>query len=230
MSEKEKFSLKDEIKDLAKVISGEDALRKKEEKIARMKEDAKKAEKKERKRKIVEKEVVLEKEEDIERKKVVQNIKIFEWEAPERVKIRFENKTYLILVVACLLLILFLAILGHYGLMASIIALLFLIYVWGTTEPSLVKYKITARGIDLGSKLYEWYTLDSFYFTKKDDQLFLFVDTKLRYPPSLMFLLEKEDKDPLFVILQDKLLYKDIRKQEKMSKMVYGEYISLEDI
>jgi hypothetical protein len=227
---KEKFSFKDEIKALSDIVTGEEGLRKKEEGIANKKEEAKQRVKTERKRKIIEKEVVLEKEEDVEKRKVVQNIKVFEWEAPERVKIKFDNRSYLILVGASLLLILLLAVLGHYGLMAAIISLLFLIYVWGTTEPAMVKHKITARGIDLGSKLYEWYMLESFYFTKKGDQLFLFVDTKLRYPPSLIFLLEKGDKDPLFVIFQDKLLYKDIRKQSRLSKLAYGEYITLEEV
>ena len=227
---KEKFSFKDEIKALSDIVTGEEVLRKKEEEVKKKKEEAKRKVKTERKRRIIEKEVVLEKGEDVEERKVVQNIKVFEWEAPERVKIKFDNRSYLILVGASLVLILFLAVLGHYGLMAAIISLLFLIYVWGTTEPATVKHKITARGIDLGSKLFEWYMLESFYFTKKEDQLFLFVDTKLRYPPSLIFLLEEGDRDPLFVIFQDKLLYKDIRKQSKLSKFAYGEYITLEGV
>jgi hypothetical protein len=225
-----KFSFKDELKALADVVTGEEALRRREEKVEKLKEEAKEQEKLERKRKIARKEVVLEKEDDIENRKVVQNIKLFEWEAPERAKISFNNKSYLILVGACLLLVLFLAVLGHFGLMGSILALLFLIYVWGTTEPDIVKHKITARGVDVGDKLYEWYMLESFYFTKKGEQYFLFVDTKLRFPPSLIFLFEEGDRDPLFVILQDKLLYKDIRKQNKLSKFAYGEYIKLEDV
>ena len=227
---KEKFSIKDEISALARVVSGEDALRKSEEKTEKMKEEAVKEEKIRRKRKIAKGEAVLKKEDDVEDRKVVQNIKLFEWEAPEITKIKFEKKSYLILLGACLLLILYFAILGNYGLMMCLIALLFLIYVWGTAEPRIVKHRITARGIDLGNKLYEWYMLDNFYFTKKEGQLFLFVDTKLRFPPSLIFMLNKEDKDPLFVILQDKLLYKDIRKQDKLSKIGYGEYIPLEKI
>ncbi len=227
---KEKFSFKDEMSALARVVSGEDALRKREEKIAEMKEEAVKEEKIERKKKIAKGEAVLKKEEEIEDKKVIQNIKIFEWEAPEIAKIKFEKKSYLILVGACLLLILYFAILGNYGLMSCLIALLFLIYVWGTAEPRIVKHKITARGIDLGDKLYEWYMLDSFYFTKKEGQLFLFVDTRLRFPPCLTFMLGEEDKDALFVILQDKLLYKDIRKQDKLSRISYGEYIPLEKV
>ena len=86
------------------------------------------------------------------------------------------------------------------------------------------------RSVDLGNRLYEWYLLDDFYFTKKDNQDFLFVDTKLRFPPSLIFLLDEDERDQIFVILQDKLLYKDIRKQNRLSKFAYGEYIKLEDV
>ena len=225
-----KFSLKDEIQALADVVSGERSLRANEEKEKEMKENAKEEQRIERKRRVVKGEDILPKVDDVEEKKIVQNIKVFEWESPERVKIRFEKKSFLILLGAVLLLILYLAVLGHYALMLSIMSVVFLIYVWGTTEPDIVKHKITARGVDLETKLYEWYMLESFYFTKKDNQLFLFIDTKLKYPPSLTFLLNEEDKDSLFVVLQDKLLYKDIRKQPRLSKFAYGEYIPLEKV
>ena len=67
---KEKFSFKDEMSALARVVSGEDALRKREEKIAEMKEEAVKEEKIERKKKIAKGEAVLKKEEEIEDKKI----------------------------------------------------------------------------------------------------------------------------------------------------------------
>jgi hypothetical protein len=114
--------------------------------------------------------------------------------------------------------------------MGSIIALLFVIYVLGTTKPQIVKHKITARGFDTGGKLYEWYLLKNFYFTKKGDQLMLLVETSLRFPAMLIFLVDEKDKEAIFVLLQDKLLYKDIRKQGSLEKINYGEYIPLEKI
>ena len=114
--------------------------------------------------------------------------------------------------------------------MGAIIALLFLIYVLGTTKPQKVTHQITARGIDTGNKLYEWYIMKSFYFTKKQDQLFLIVDTKLNLPGALLFLLSEKDKDAIFVLLQEKLLYKDIRKQGWLEKLNFGEYIPLERV
>jgi hypothetical protein len=220
-----------ELNDLVKIISGEMALEKKEKALEKAKKQAVEEEKNDRRRKVVKGEAVLEKDPLVEEeKKVVQNIKLFEWEAPDRYELAYSTKYFLIVVALSLVLILLLAILGHYFLMAAIIAMLFLIYVLGTTKPQRVTHKITARGIDTGNKLYEWYIMKNFYFTKKQNQLFLIVETKLNLPGALLFLLSEKDKDAIFVLLQEKLLYKDIRKQGWLEKMNFGEYIPLEKV
>ncbi|MGI6423332.1 MAG: hypothetical protein ACOX0X_01760 [Candidatus Dojkabacteria bacterium] len=219
-----KKTLKKEFSDIFAIISGELSLREREEKIQELKREAIKRKKAEKRRKIVERDVVLE-EGDIPTKKVVQNIKLFEWEALDRYSFKFEQKTFRIIIVVSMAFVLFLAILENYFLMACVIALLFFIYVAGTNKPSKVKYKITARGIDVGDRLYEWFMLNNFWFSKRDSQYFLIVETRLRYPKGLIFLLEREDKDPIFLLLQEKLLYKDVRKQGRFDKLMYGEYI-----
>lgn len=219
-----------EIEDLAKIITGEKALLKQEEEIKRAKKEAVENEKNRRRVQIVKGEKKLEPDPIVEEKKVVQNIKLFEWEAPDRYEFKFNSKSFLIIVALCLVFILLLAILGHYFLMGAIIALLFLVYVAGTTKPSIVKHQITARGMDTGNKLYEWFMLRDFYFTVKENQMFLIVGTRLNFPGALIFLLEKKDQDPIFVLLQEKLLYKDIRKQGRLDKLSYGAYIPLEKL
>jgi hypothetical protein len=114
--------------------------------------------------------------------------------------------------------------------MVAIMSVLFLLYVAGTTKPVKITHKITARGIDTGAKLYEWFMLKSFYFTKKEDQILLLVETNLNFPGVLTFLVNDKDKEPIFVLLQDKLLYKDIRKWKWLDKLSYGEYIPLEEV
>ena len=56
------------------------------------------------------------------------------------------------------------------------------------------------------------------------------MDTKLRSPKRLLLLLSKEEVSVLFVLLQDKLVYKEIKKQSWIEKQNYGEYIKLDDI
>ena len=144
--------IKNEFSDILDILSGEMQLREKEEKLEKMKEEAKGKIKAERRRKIAEKEVVLE-ESDIPVKKVTQNIKLF-----------------------------------------------------------------------------EWFVLDNFWFSIKNGQYFLIVETRLRYPKALILLIDRVDKDAIFVLLQDKVLYKDIRKQGRLDILTYGNYIPFEEI
>lgn len=220
-----------ELEQLSQIISGEVGLRKREEQLERVKEEAIENQKNIRRKDIVTGETKLEKDPIFEDDKpVVQNIKLFEWEAPDRYEFKFSNRPFLIIIILSLFFILLLAILRNYFLMGSVVALLFLVYVAGTTKPQIVKHKITARGIDTGGRLYEWFIFKNFYFTKKGEQLMLLVETNLRIPAMLMFLVSEKDKGAIFVLLQEKLLYKDIRKQGRLEKMNYGEYIPLEKI
>ncbi len=222
-------SEKNEFDKLLDIVSGEKSLREKEEKIKKAKIEAKKAQKQKRREEIINEEVKLE-EDDVPTKKVVQNIKLFEWTAPDRTPVKFEKKSFLMVIVMTLLFSLYLAIMKQYLLMVAIMSILFLLYVAGTTKPVKIKHKITARGIDTGGKLYEWYMLKSFYFTKKEDQILLLVETNLNFPAVLTLLVSDKDKDVIFVLLQDKVLYKDIRKWKWLDKLSYGEYIPLEKV
>jgi len=228
-NEKKKTTLRNEFSEIAQIISGELSLREKNEEIQKAKEEIINNKKALHRKKIVEKDLILE-ESDIPTKNVVQNIKLFEWEAPDRYDIKFENKSFITVLAISLLFVLFLAILGKYLLMACVIVLLFFIYVAGTNKPSVVTHKITARGIDTGNRLYEWFVLDNFWFSIKNGQYFLIVETKLRFPRALILLLGEADKDAIFVLLQEKVLYKDIRKQGRIDRLTYGDYIPFEDI
>lgn len=231
MVEIKKNKFQNELEQLSQIVSGEVGLRKREESLRKAKEDAVENQKNIRRKDIVKGRSKLEQDPILEDEKpVVQNIKLFEWEAPDRYEFKFNSKPFLIIVILSLFFILLLAILRNYFLMGSIVALLFLVYVAGTTKPQIVKHKITARGFDTGGRLYEWYLLKNFYFTKKGEQLMLLVETSLRFPAMLMFLVNEKDKEAIFVLLQEKLLYKDVRKQGRLEKMNYGEYIPLEKI
>jgi len=169
--------------------------------------------------------------EEVQKKEIVQNIKLFEWKAPERYEVQLNKKSFLIILLITLIFIVLLAILGKYYLIAAIISVLFVLYAASSTKPLMVTHKITARGIDTAGKLYEWYMLEDFYFSKKGNMYTLMVQTKLNFPKALVLLCNKKDKDPLFVILQKNLLYKDIRrKQSKIDIISYGEYIPLEKV
>jgi hypothetical protein len=228
MADKKK-NIDSDLKKIADIISGEKALKKRQEKLEKMKEEAIKKQKDEKRKEVIEDRVKLE-EDSSQPKKVVQNIKLFEWEAPDRYEYSFDNKSFILVIAISLVLILFLAILGKYFLMAALISLLFFIYVVFSTKPNMIKNRITARGVEYDDKLYEWFMLDSFYFTKKKEQNFLIVNTKLSFPSTLIMLLDEKDRLPIFLLLQEYVLYKDIRKQGRLEKMSFGEYLPLEKV
>lgn len=221
---------KNEFEKIAEILTGEKNMRDMQEKLRKEKIKAKNEEKDRRRRRIVKGEEVLEVEE-VQKKEIVQNIKLFEWKAPERYEISLDNKGFLVILAVALLFIVFLAILGKYFLIAAIISVLFVLYAAGTTKPLVVTHKITSRGIDTAGKLYEWYMLEDFYFSKKGDFYTLMVQTKLNFPKALVLLCNEKDKDAVFVILQKNLLYRDIRKkQNKIDIISYGEYVPLEKV
>lgn len=227
--EDKKKGIDEDLNKIAQIISGEMSLKKREEKLREMKEEAIKQQKDLKRKEVVKGEAKLE-EDSSQPKKVVQNIKLFEWEAPDRYEYSFDDRSFIIVIAISLVLILFLAILGKYFLMAALISLLFFVYVVFSTEPMMITHKITARGVEYNEKLYEWFMLDSFYFTKRKNQNFLIIETKLRFPSSLIFLLEEDDRLPIFLLLQEYVLYKDVRKQGRLEKMNFGEYIPLEEV
>lgn len=229
MAKTVKKKIDEEFKDILEILSGETALREKKEKLKKAKEEAKNEQKTKKRVMITSKQMVLE-ESDFEPKKVVQSIKLYEWEAPDRYEFNFESKSFLIILSLALLFVLFLAILQQYYLMAVMISLLFFVYVAGTNKPFKIKHMITARGIDTGGRLYEWFTLKNFWFSIKNGQYLLIVETNLRYPKALIMLLDKADKDAIFVLLQEKVLYRDIRKQGRLDQLTYGQYIPFEEI
>jgi hypothetical protein len=230
----------DEIQKLAKLITSEAELEKKNEELERIKKSAKEKQRIISNRNIAEGKTSLERDEvlspkelealGIKEQKVVQKVKLYEWTAPIRIAFPFEPRTFMILVAAFLAFILYLAILGHYGLMFALGALLFFIYVAGTTKPEDTTHMITSQGIDTFDNLYEWYMLNDFWYTEKNDQIMLVVDTKLRSPGRLTLLLKKDEMATIFMLLQDKLLYKEIKKPGSMYKLSYGRYIPIEEI
>ena len=217
-----------EVKDLGKVLSGEMALREKQEEIQKEKKKAIDKQKKYINEGL--KDGSLRIKELKKNNKVVQKLNLFEWEAPIRVPFQFEKKNFLMVLAVCLLFIFYLALVEKYLLMFAIIALLFFIYVAGTTKPVNVTHKITARGVETMNVLYEWYQLENFFFTKKKDEQLLIIETNLRLPSRLIILVGEKNRDNIFLLLQDQLLYKDIKKQNLLDTLTIGEYIPLEEL
>ena len=216
-----------ELKKILEVLSGEKKLREEKEKVKKERKVKEEKAKDVLRKDIVEGKVEIGKDEEV---KVVQNVKLFEWVSPERYQPQFNNKGFLIVLALALAFCILLAILGNYLLMASIMSMLFLLYVVSTTKPLDATHKITARGIETGDKLFEWYLFESFFMARKNGVLFLVVKTKLNYPRVLTLLIDEKDRDAIFVLLQRYILYEDIKKWDWIDKFSYGEYIPFDEV
>ena len=84
---------KNEFEKIAEILTGEKNMRDRQEKLRKEKIKAKNEEKNRRRERIVKGEEVLEVEE-VQKKEIVQNIKLFEWKAPERYEINLDNKGF----------------------------------------------------------------------------------------------------------------------------------------
>ena len=93
---------KNDFEKILEVITGEKALKEKQREMKKMKKQAIEDQKNKKRKEIIEKSVKLE-EDPVQNRKVVQNIKLFQWNAPDRYQINFTNKRFLIIVSLALL-------------------------------------------------------------------------------------------------------------------------------
>lgn len=161
-------------------------------------------------------------------KKVVQQREvIYEWKSPMRAFQKLDKKRFWLVSLAVLALFVVLAILGHYFLMIAISAVMFLVYVLGTIPPEKVEHAITSLGVETMGKPYNWEFLKEYWFSERDSQKMLNIDTKIAFPSRLIMLVGDDDMKVIHSALKKRLMYKDLRDQKGFSKVLEGEWINL---
>lgn len=164
---------------------------------------------------------------DQKKKKPVQKKILYKWRAPIRHFRKMDMKKYWMVVAAVLAFYVLLALLGHYWLMVAIAAVMFVIYVLGTVPPAKTKHMITSIGVDTLEKEYRWDQLDLYWYSRKDNQYVLNIETNMDVPGRLIMLVSKEDVKRTNEILQNYLEYKTVKKQSKFSKLTEGEWVDI---
>lgn len=159
--------------------------------------------------------------------KVIQREVLYKWEAPMRTYKTLDKKRFWTIAAAVLALFVVLAILGQFGLMAAIAAVMFLVYVLGTVPPEKVGHVITTLGVETMDKTYEWKDLKDYWFSEKDETKILNIDANLAFPSRLIMLVGDTDLEKINSILKEKLPYQDKRDQSSLSKVSEGEWINL---
>ena len=119
---------------------------------------------------------------------------LFGWTAPARPFKRKTRDFYITLFTIALVFGLVLFFVEGWLPVILIISLVFLVYVMSTIEPENIEYKITNRGIKIGSKRTDWRQMGRFWFTKRFGADLLIIET-WSFPRRLEIVVNPEAKE-----------------------------------
>lgn len=132
---------------------------------------------------------------------------LLDWEAPDRPFTKrskaYFNNLFAIIFILAIVAIFF----KEFLLTGALLALAFIQYVLGTVPPRMIKNQITNYGIKTHGAEYTWDELTDFWFTEKDGQKILNVDTKRVFPGRLFLLLSSVDQNTVGKLLNEHLTY-----------------------
>ncbi|MFA5828392.1 MAG: hypothetical protein WC841_03490 [Candidatus Shapirobacteria bacterium] len=154
---------------------------------------------------------------------------VFEWVAAERA-FKNRDKDFWVTAISILVIVgIILFLIGESMLIIALCSILFLYYVLSTVPPQNVNYKITNRGLYFGELNYTWDVLERFWFKNSLDSEMMFIETKLRFPRQISFVINPADKEKLLDIMKRKIPLTE-NPPSAMDKTVkwFGNHLPLE--
>lgn len=120
---------------------------------------------------------------------------IFNWSQMER-PFKKRNREFWLTSMAILILVsIIFVFMKEFMLVVALFSILFLYYVMSTVPPSVIKYRITNRGIYWGDSRMEWDLLKRFWMKPNLDSEVVYFETYLRFPRQVSIVINPEDKD-----------------------------------
>ena len=138
--------------------------------------------------------------EDLNEEKV-----LIEWVAPERAFQKREKDFWITAVAILVLVAVIFIFITEFFLVVALGSLLFLFYVMSTVPPENTKYMITNRGIYMGEAHYYWDILEKFWFKPSMSTEMIHFGTILRFPRSVSFVINHQDKEKIKEIVAKKI-------------------------
>lgn len=161
---------------------------------------------------------------------------LFSWEAPERYWTPKDRAWYVGWSFFFVLIISVGVLLQEYLFTLSIIAFAFLWFIQASIPPQIGKFKITTIGIKAYEKVFRWKDVKHFWFSIKNNVIFLNLDLSETYEGSApgrisMMLGEGKDDEKIFEILIRQIDYGD--KEEIsfnfLTEILHGKHVEMED-
>jgi len=160
-------------------------------------------------------------------KPVQQRTILLSWKSPQRLFTPLDKRRYMYVLACVVALCVVLLLLGQYWFMAAILAVMFFMYVMGTIPPVDVDHIVTNIGIETAGAVYVWEYLIDYWFSRREGQLILNVDTSLSFPGRIIMLVSDKDFSRVNEVFKGKLLYKDLRKQGRLSVIIDGAWVDM---
>ena len=130
---------------------------------------------------------------------------MFVWSQMER-PFKKRNKEFWLTSLAILILVsVIFFFMKEFMLVMALFSALFLYYVMSTVPPSVIKYRITNRGIYWGDSRMEWEYLKRFWIKSNLDSEAIYFETHLRFPRQLSMIINPEDKEYLKKIISRRI-------------------------
>lgn len=157
---------------------------------------------------------------------------LLSWNAPARPFRKKDRSYYTTIAVIVVLLILIAILAQEFLLIGVLLALTFVTYVLAFVPPGEVDYKISTQGVTIGDHFYFWHDLDSFWFKEKENQMVLFIQTRLRFPGQLMLVLGEQSKEEVQKITARFLPFHEIPQTSTLDKWaeVLQKHFPLENV
>jgi len=156
---------------------------------------------------------------------------LYKWSAPSRVYVKRDRTWYWGVLFVVLIVCVALLYLQEYFLIATVLSLLFVVYVASLVPPENTEHQITSLGIRSFGELYTWDMLKDFWISYRSGREILNIDTTVTAPTRLILLYSSKDKAKIISLFKEKLKYLDMpRKQGQISRLSEGTYIPLADV
>lgn len=141
---------------------------------------------------------------------------LLQWSSPSRPFKKRDRDFFTTIGAMAFLIVVILFFMKEWLLIGAILALIFVVYVLNTIPPEEIKHEITTQGLISGQHNYKWEDLKEFWFYQKYGHETLLVQTKMRFPPRLIILLNGTDKEIIKKTLSPHLMYKEIPEKTWM--------------
>lgn len=144
---------------------------------------------------------------------------LYSWKSPQRVFVPRNRKWFIYIILIVLLMSLILLFFRQFITIAPLLAIAFVAYVLSSVPPEDTEHHITTQGITSSEHSYLWEELADFWFTQKNEQTILHIDTYLNFPRRLIILIGEGNKDEIKGLLVRYIPFREIPKMSWMDRL-----------